>query len=200
MATSGNGADPQRPHHAAASAAGRRPLNATAASLLGFLQDGALTGWDLVTRAQAVIGSFWSLTQSQVYRELATMADAGLVEAGERGRRDRQPYALTEAGRDAFARWIEVPPGPETIRHPLLLTLAFGRHLRAGRLEEFLAQHRAAHESRLAQYEQRQTEARAAGARTDPFALATLEFGLSYERAVLDWLGRLPAILAEEDR
>jgi DNA-binding PadR family transcriptional regulator len=199
MATSGNDVDPQRPHHAAASATGRRPLNATAASLLGFLQDGALTGWDLVTRAQAVIGNFWSLTQSQVYRELAAMADAGLVEAGERGRRDRQPYALTEAGRDAFARWIEVPPGPETIRHPLLLTLAFGRHLRAGRLEEFLAQHRAAHESRLAQYEQRQTEARAAGARTDPFALATLEFGLGYERAVLDWLGRLPAILARED-
>jgi DNA-binding PadR family transcriptional regulator len=200
MATSGNDADPQRPHHAAASAAGRRPLNATAASLLGFLQDGALTGWDLVTRAQAVIGNFWSLTQSQVYRELAAMADAGLVEAGQRGRRDRQPYALTEAGRDAFARWIEVPPGPETIRHPLLLTLAFGRHLRAGRLEEFLAQHRAAHESRLAQYEQRQTEARAAGAGTDPFALATLEFGLGYERAVIDWLGRLPAILAGEDR
>jgi DNA-binding PadR family transcriptional regulator len=200
MATTGNDADPRRPHHAAAGAARRRPLNATAASLLGFLQDGALTGWDLVTRAQVVIGNFWSLTQSQVYRELAAMADAGLVEAGERGRRDRQPYALTEAGRDAFVRWIEVPPGPETIRHPLLLTLAFGRHLRAGRLEEFLAQHRAAHESRLAQYEQRQTEARAAGAKTDPFALATLEFGLGYERAVLDWLGRLPAILAGEDR
>ena len=176
-------------------AGGHRPLNATAASLLGFLHDGPLTGWDLVTRAQAVIGNFWSLTQSQVYRELADMAGAGLVEAGERGRRDRQPYTLTEAGRKAFAEWIEQDPGPETVRFPLLLTLAFGRHLPPGRLEEFLARHRAAHESRLASYEQRQAAAHAAGAKADPFALATLEFGLGYERAVLDWLDRLPAVL-----
>ncbi len=29
------------------------------------------------------------------------MADAGLVQAGERGRRDRKPYAITDAGRAA---------------------------------------------------------------------------------------------------
>lgn len=101
-----------------------RSLNATAESLLGFLHEGPLTGWDLVATAQKVIGDFWSLTQSQVYRELTTMAEAGLVEAGERGRRDRKPYAITEAGRAAFASWIGQEPGPETIRFPLLLTLA----------------------------------------------------------------------------
>ncbi|MBM0238750.1 PadR family transcriptional regulator [Micromonospora sp. ATA32] len=72
-----------------------RPLNATAASLLGFLHDGPMTGWDLVTVAEQRIGAFWSLTQSQVYRELTAMAAAGLVRAGERGPRDRQPYEIT---------------------------------------------------------------------------------------------------------
>ena len=58
-------------------------VNATGGSLLGFLHERPMTGWDLVTVAQQRIGNFWSLTQSQVYRELNAMAGAGLVEAGE---------------------------------------------------------------------------------------------------------------------
>jgi len=169
-----------------------RPLNATAASLLGFLHLGPLTGWDLVATAQMVIGDFWSITQSQVYRELAAMADAGLVEAGERGQRDRRPYSITAAGRVAFAAWVNRQPGEETIRFPLLLTMAFGRHLPPERLAAFLAHHRELHETRLATYEEQRTAAEAAGADVDPFVMATLDFGLTYERAVLAWFDRLP--------
>ena len=174
-----------------------RPPNATAASLLGFLHHGPMTGWDLVATAQRVIGDFWSLTQSQVYRELAAMADSGLVTAGERGRRDRRPYAITEAGRAAFAAWVEREPGPETIRFPLLLTVAFGRHVPPERLAAFLRTHRGVHERRLAQYEAQQAAAQAAGDDADRFALATLEFGLCYERAVLQWFDGLPAEMTE---
>lgn len=56
-----------------------------------------MTGWDLVAAAQERIGDFWSLTRSQVYRELRRMADDGLVRAGPRGRRDRRRYELTDA-------------------------------------------------------------------------------------------------------
>ena len=59
-----------------------RPLNATAASLLGFLHEGPMTGWDLVERAQERIGDFWTVTRSQVYRELAAMASDALIERG----------------------------------------------------------------------------------------------------------------------
>jgi DNA-binding PadR family transcriptional regulator len=165
-----------------------RPLNATAASLLGFLHAGPMTGWDLVATAQALIGDFWSLTQSQVYRELAAMAEAGLVAAGERGPRDRRPYSLTEAGRAAFADWVGREPGPEQIRFPLLLTMAFGRHLPPERLAAFTRQHRARHQARLARYEELE---RAAGG-ADPYARATLQFGVAYERAVLAWFDQLP--------
>jgi DNA-binding PadR family transcriptional regulator len=168
-------------------------LNATAASLLGFLHQGPRTGWDLVQTAQREIGDFWSLTQSQVYRELAAMADAGLVEAGERGPRDRRPYSLTEAGRAAFAEWVRREPGPETIRFPLLLAVLFGRHLPPGRLQYFLARHRSVHAERLEGYERQHREAVAAGARDGaPYDIATLEFGIAYERAVLEWFDRLP--------
>ncbi len=166
-------------------------LNATAASLLGFLHDGPMTGWDLAATAQTVLGNFWSLTSSQVYRELSTMAQAGLIAAGQRGPRDRQPYTLTGEGRSAFARWIDHEPGPEHIRFPLLLTIEFGRHLPAERLHAFVRHHRAIHARRLAQYQQVHQGALDSG-HQDPYAIATLQFGLAHERAALEWFEQLP--------
>jgi DNA-binding PadR family transcriptional regulator len=178
-----------------------RTLNATAASLLGFLHDGPLSGYELVATAQRTIGNFWTLTQSQVYRELAWMAEAGLVSAGERGARDRRPYSVTDAGRAAFAMWIDRPPGPETIRHPLLLTVSFGRFLPPDRLAAFLRQHQEAHAELLRTYESQHRELAAAGSAADPYGRATLEFGIAYERAVLDWFAAsAPAITVDPER
>lgn len=166
-----------------------RQLNATAASLLGFLHEGPMSGWDLLQTAQERIGGFWSLTPSQVYRELARLADDGYAEAGAPGPRARRVFALTDDGRAAFRSWLQGEPAAEQIRYPLLLTVAFGRHLPADRRAAILASHRATHEARLAEYEETQ---RAAPADADAFATAGLDFGIRYERAVLDWFAHLP--------
>src|SRR5699024_3556261 len=96
-----------------------KPLNTTAASLLGMLHDGPLSGWDLVAKAEDEIGAFWSLTRSQVYRELKTLSERGLIEAGRAGARDRRPYSLTGDGRAAFQEWLATEPQREVIRYPL---------------------------------------------------------------------------------
>lgn len=167
-----------------------RPLNATAAALLGLLHDGPMTGWDLVAAARELIGDFWALNQSQVYRELSAMAGAGLVEAGEPGKRDRRPYTITGAGRAAFAEWIRRGPGSETVRFPLLLTIIFGRHLPADRLAEIIREHREQHRARLDGYERLATDLGPGG--PDPYTRAALDFGITYERAVLGWFDGLP--------
>jgi DNA-binding PadR family transcriptional regulator len=164
-------------------------VNATAASLLGFLHERPMSGWDLVATAQALIGDFWTLTRSQVYRELAAMERDGLIVAGPTGPRDRRPYEVTDAGRAAFREWLEQRPGPEQIRYPLLLTIAFGRHLPPGRLAAFVADHREAHARRLDEYEALRA---GAGEKLDPYASATLDFGIRYETAVLEWFDHLP--------
>lgn len=160
-------------------------VNATVGSLLGFLHEGPQSGWDLMVTAQERIGGFWSLTRSQVYRELAAMAASGLIATDSTGPRDRRAYRLTAAGRSAFEEWVVQPPGEEHIRYPLLLTLAFARHLPADALSGFIATHRGLHQSRWEAYRAQEERARAAGARDAD--LLTLDFGLRYERAVLDW-------------
>ena len=168
-------------------------MNATAASLLGFLHERPMSGWDLVATAEALIGDFWSVTRSQVYRELAAMEAAGLVVAGPPGPRERRPFELTDAGRAAFRAWLQEAPGPEQIRYPLLLTIAFGRHLPPERLAAFITEHRQVHEERLAAYRALQAQA---GGNFDLYATATLDFGIRYEAAVLDWFDNLPPALA----
>lgn len=75
-----------------------KPLNATAAALLGLLSHGDMSGHELYKTADTGVGDYWTITRSQVYRELAAKDAVGLVEAGDEGPRSRRPYALTDMG------------------------------------------------------------------------------------------------------
>jgi DNA-binding PadR family transcriptional regulator len=162
------------------------PVNATAAALLGLLRDGPASGYDLHQRAAVELGDFWTVTRSQVYRELAALDERGLVRAGETGARARRAYALTADGARAFADWVVSDPVGEVVRIPLLLRLAFADALPPDRLREMVEVARDAHGARLAGYEDLERAALEAGASDRD--LATLRFGLRYERAVLAWL------------
>ncbi|AEF39023.1 PadR family transcriptional regulator [Hoyosella subflava] len=167
-----------------------RHINSTAAALLGFLHQGPLSGWDLAAIANERIGDFWTVTRSQVYRELSSMAEAGLVSRGEAGARERVPYSITDEGKATFREWITREPGSDTIRVPMLLTLTFGEHLQRADIEAILERHRKQHEVRLAGY-MKQADAGVGS----PYGRATLEFGILYEKAVLEWFERVPGIL-----
>ena len=169
-------------------------LNATAASLLGFLHDGPKTGWDLVQTVEETIGNFWNVTRSQVYRELRTLEEQGLVEPGETGARERRPFSITEAGRAAFSRWIAREPGPDMIRSPMLLTVFFGNHLDPELLRRHLTLQRIRHQQELDQYEALYAEL--GGDATVDWPVQALRLGIEYERAVLRWMDGLPVFTA----
>src|ERR1700722_4025893 len=86
-------------------------LNATAASLLGLLHRGPMTGWDLGRQAETMIGDFWNVPSSQIYRQLRTLEQAWLLSAGPAGPRENKPFTLTEKGKGAFSVWMGREPG-----------------------------------------------------------------------------------------
>ncbi|HKT04311.1 MAG TPA: PadR family transcriptional regulator [Rugosimonospora sp.] len=169
-------------------------INSTAGSLLGFLHDGPQTGWQLVARAEQTIGPFWSLTRSQVYRELSHMAEHGLVAPGPVGRRDSRPYTITDAGRQAFRDWAAHGPDSATMRLPMLLFVVLGRHIDADQLASMLTEQRRHQAELLARYLRHRDQLRQTGA--DPFLLATLEYGIAVARATVRWLDGLRPQLA----
>jgi DNA-binding PadR family transcriptional regulator len=162
-------------------------LNATQGSLLGFLHERPMTGWDLLQEVSRGLRRFWNVTSSHVYRELKTLEDRGLIAAGETGQRDKRPYAITDAGSAAFAEWIAREPGQEQIRVPLLVTLWFGKHLDDAVIARFVASQRREHEKRLSQY---RFVLNAMGD-ADEHMKNVVRFGIAYEEAWLSWLSTL---------
>jgi DNA-binding PadR family transcriptional regulator len=154
-----------------------------------------MTGYQLHKTA-AEIAPFWTLTRSQVYRELADMAERGLVSRGRVGARDAQPFAITAAGRHAFADWVVTDPEPENLRIPLLLTMTFADAVPPKRLQEIVQVHYERHQRTLEEYEALHADLAAAPA----LQRATLEYGISYERAVLGWFDGLPKQIAPRRR
>ena len=163
-------------------------LNATAASLLGFLHHGPQSGYELAQSIDDSIGNFWNVTRSQIYRELKTLAEADYVRVGATGVRERQPYTLTAKGRRAFATFMAMDPAPEITRFPLLLTVFFGDQLPAEEFARIIRINRARHEATLAAYRRRLPEVE----RDHPYPAMTMRFGLMYEEMCLRWFDTLP--------
>jgi DNA-binding PadR family transcriptional regulator len=165
-------------------------LNSTAAALLGLLHEGPMTGGELVAAAKERMEPFWSVTRSQVYRELPGLADAGYVRPGKLGPRAAQPYTITAAGKRAFRAWLAEDPGADHSRNPLVLRVGFGAHHQAGAVAKLVADARDRHQESLAANRSRVSQLKKGAG--DPFQLATAEFGVAYERALLRWLDQVP--------
>jgi DNA-binding PadR family transcriptional regulator len=165
-------------------------LNSTAAALLGLLHEGPMTGGELVAAAKERMEPFWSVTRSQVYRELPGLADAGYVRPGKLGPRAAQPYTITAAGKRAFRAWLVEEPGADHSRNPLVLRVSFGAHHQPGTVAKLVDEARGRHQEALATNRSRVTQIKRAGG--DPYQLATAEFGVAYERALLRWLDSVP--------
>ncbi|RZQ59294.1 PadR family transcriptional regulator [Amycolatopsis suaedae] len=163
-------------------------LNATAAALLGLLHDGPATGGQLVASAGERFGAFFSVTRSQVYRELPALEKEGLVRLGKQGPRSSQQYVITAAGKKAFKAWLIDTPGPDHLRSPLILRL-----VHAGTLT--VKQRATLIENARATYTEELDAAKAASkaAAGDPYAKAVADFGQAHAKAALKLIDAIPA-------
>lgn len=174
-------------------------LNTTAACVLGLLQLGpppsapassedGMTGWDLYAAASVSVAPFWSLTRSQVYRELGRLADEDLVEQAGTGPRDRRPYRITRAGEDAFRAWLRewVDRGgrEEQLRSPVVLAVFFGDFVEPERLQRLLDETALQHMRARERLERMRRALRDPGR---PPALA-LRHGIGYHRLMAFWI------------
>ena len=161
-------------------------VNATAAALLGLLHGGPMSGGQLVAAARERFGAFFSVTRSQVYRELPGLVAGGLLEPGEPGPRASQTYALTPLGKKAFTAWLAAGSGADALRSPLVLRLLHARRLSRRQRAELVSSSKDAYGARLA-------DARAAArGEGDPYRRAVADFAVAHLRAMLELLDAIP--------
>ena len=100
-------------------------------AILGFLNYGPFSGYDLKKAMDASIAHFWSANQSQIYRTLARLVEQGAVTVEsieQEDHPDRKAYHITESGREAFHRWLITPlPFEQTHSAALIQTFFSGQ-------------------------------------------------------------------------
>ncbi len=165
-------------------------INPTAAALLGLLHEGPMTGGQLMAAAERRLGPYWSMTRSQVYRELPVLAELGFVRLGKPGPRSSQPYAITASGKRAFSRWLAESPGRDALRNPIALRVAFGEQHSESQLQSLYASANQYHAEAMAAVKEQAKEAKRSG---DSYGAAALEFAVAYHKAALSWLKITPA-------
>lgn len=101
-------------------------------AILGFLNYGPFSGYDLKKVFDASVRHFWAADQSQIYRSLARLAENGWAETEtveQEGRPDRKVYHITPAGRAELTRWLTTPIPPEESRSANLVQVFFASQL-----------------------------------------------------------------------
>lgn len=161
-------------------------VNATAAALLGLLHGGPMTGGQLVTAAGERFGLFFSVTRSQVYRELPALTEEGLLRLGKQGPRASQQYAITAAGKRAFKGWLASGGEADAVRSPMVLRLLHAGTLTARQRTDLLRSAKEAYSERLA-------DARAAARATeDPYGKPVADFAVAHTRAMIKLIDSVP--------
>ena len=164
--------------------------------MLGLIsQIGPINGNSLSQSAGILIGEFWTLTRSQVYRELQTLEDHGYIQAGPLGPRSSREFSITRQGVHALHDWLDAGPTSEVIRWPILLTIRFGAFLEPARLRDILHDFALRHQGVRAYYQALEADMRRET--NDPFELATVRFGQLFEAAIKTWLDEVPTLLPD---
>ena len=77
--------------------------------LLGLLNYGEMTGYELDKAFKDSLEFFWQGQTSQIYRELTAMEKAGWLSSKievQTGKPNRKVYGITKQGRDEFMKWL----------------------------------------------------------------------------------------------
>jgi DNA-binding PadR family transcriptional regulator len=118
--------------------------------LLGLLTIEPMSGYDLGLTIRGSVGHFWNESYGQIYPNLKKLANGGFVSCKterQKGKPDRNIYAITEKGRERLRKWLAVPPQPEIPRNEMLLKLFFGEQVSTqiliGYVERMAEEHRA---------------------------------------------------------
>ena len=96
--------------------------------ILGLLNYGDMTGYEIKTAFEDSLNHFWHAQTSQIYRELQLLEKNGWVTATrveQKGRPDKNVLSITQSGRDELKKWLNDASAASTMRNGMLMKVFF---------------------------------------------------------------------------
>jgi len=172
-------------------------------AILGFLDYGPMSGYDLKKLFDQSVTHFWSATQSHIYKALENLEAEGMVESQvipQEGKPNRKQYKITEAGKAELRRWVSTPLPVEAKREAWLIQVFFAHNItnaeiaslfenRMERLRKSLS------ECQLAQKNIEENSKKMESNRLQSLWQLTLDYGINYFENEINWLEKtLPVV------
>ena len=173
-------------------------------AILALLDIEEGSGYDLRTRFNNSIGSFWSATHQQVYKELAILAELGWLsfeEVAQVGKPAKKIYRVTEEGREELKRWVQTPVKSMKVKYPFLIKVFAGEHLTKEQLLADIEANHQEHEETLAAYKKLEQWVLALPElelKRYKLPYATMKLGMKVEGAWLEWSKEMLQEFGEE--
>lgn len=104
-----------------------RLVNKTRYAILGMILEGPCSGYEIKSLMGRSTVYFWRESDSTIYPMLKVLAKEGKVlsKVVYVGKKKKEVFSITEAGREEFMAWFRSPTGSETPRNEFLLKLFF---------------------------------------------------------------------------
>ena len=168
--------------------------------LLGFLNLGPLTGYEVKKLLDQSTQAFWHAGLNQIYPTLKSLEDMGLVSSEiqpQEGRPDKRLYRITADGKAELLDWLSEPIRdlPPT-KNLGLLKLFFAGYLDRDRILLHLRTQLDLHEQELRRYQERvkplitEVVARTGLKREGTMWELVRQLGEAHERTYIEWLQR----------
>lgn len=96
--------------------------------ILGLLNYGNMTGYEIKTIFQQSLNYFWTAQTSQIYRELQSLEKVGWVTSThviQKGKPDKKVFSITKDGKEELQRWLREDLQSSVLRIPLLMQTFF---------------------------------------------------------------------------
>jgi DNA-binding PadR family transcriptional regulator len=187
------------PMPGAADAAAAEPaaeLSATMLSLLGLLNLGPMSGYDMKQIADRSLRFFFPISYGQIYPNLELLAADGLIEAlaeTDTTARGRRAYRITDDGVRALRAWLYRETEPTRTRSELLAKLLLAAPLDPRRTREMIETHRDWVQARLEVVRFNREAVPDPPANLD----ATIAWGETLLGAELEWCEKADGLLAK---
>lgn len=167
--------------------------------MLGFLNYGPMSGYDLVKAFESSLDFFWHAQSSHVYLELKKLEKQGYI-SGETviqsDRPNKKIFSITDTGREAFLDWLAEESGEESMhfKSAFLIRVFFGANMTPDRSADMLRQFKAACEAYLKEMGSIPHSIEQYGANKESVQTLywqfTADFGYSFINTCIEWSKR----------
>lgn len=167
--------------------------------ILGFLNYGPMSGYDLVKAFGSSLDFFWHAQNSHIYLELKKLEKQNFI-CGETviqsDRPNKRIFSITDTGRKEFMNWLAEGSGEDDIhfKSAFLMKVFFGGNLTPAQSADMLRQFKKDCESYLQKMGSIPGSIEAYGSNKESYQTIywqfTADFGYSFVKTCIEWAGR----------